>query len=136
MMNRYNKLLLNAIGLDISPNGYIIDQDTFIQLLYKRKRVTYRDSNRYGYNEYIYDPVNNANLCEQLLHYVAQKDEINIISYGVSKTPSGLFQALLQTDNNRFESHEYKSTASAYIDIILQITGNDKSMCRVVEECA
>lgn len=135
-MNQYNRLLLNAIGLDVSPNGYIIDQDTFIQLYYKRKKIVYRNSNRYGFNEYLYDPINNANLCEQLLHYVADKDNINIISYGISKTPSGLLQASVQTDTMRLESYEYKSTASAYIDIILQLTGTDKSMTKVVEECA
>lgn len=135
-MNQYNRLLLNAIGLDVSPNGYIIDQDTFIQLYYKRKKIVYRNSNRYGFNEYLYDPINNANLCEQLLHYVAEKDNINIISYGISKTPSGLLQASVQTDTMRLESYEYKSTASAYIDIILQLTGTDKSMTKVVEECA
>ena len=135
-MNQYNRLLLNAIGLDVSPNAYIIDQDTFIQLYYKRKKIVYRNSNRYGFNEYLYDPINNANLCEQLLHYVADKDNINIISYGISKTPSGLLQASVQTDTMRLESYEYKSTASAYIDIILQLTGTDKSMTKVVEECA
>ena len=128
--------LFTEIGLSISPNQYLYDQDTGIELRFKDKyiKATVHPIPIYsGKNDIIFDPSKNYNLMVSLLGYyidkesnnTEQSDNIGFIAQYIEETPGREKQrVVIKTKRGEIKSQFYFNIYLGYIEIIFILSGN------------
>lgn len=126
-------LLIRDIGLQIRPDGLIVDQDTNMVVSIDGKlllNVTHRGM-YVNKNVYVgFDPVNNPYLMKYLLQMYLYKIDQNSNTYFPSfgnRKDSNNLNIVVTKDNNgiQYESRPFKKLGVAYMDVIFKISGRD-----------
>lgn len=129
--------IMQEIGLDIDDNNHIIDQDTGVALQFKGKQLKYINNKkcRLERNEIPFDPVCDAKLMNNLFAYYINKINaedgryVNIY-YSVQDKNSKKGSIILkeERDNITMQSNSYYNDSLKYMDLILQLNGNDNNL--------
>lgn len=120
--------IMNEIGLDIDDQNRIYDQDTGNIINFNQKALVYNfhyDINP-GFNEILFDPINNRNIMVNLFSYYLKKLEVIENRY---------FMAFYQVENHNHKkaveikanvneiigSNYYANECLGYIELIFKL---------------
>lgn len=124
--------LLGEIGLDVTKDGLVIDQDTSEQIYFNQKalRVVDTPDQKLNRSEVPFDPINDSKLMTRLFsHFNTKLEEDGLpsvsIFYGV-EPPDKDGKASIEakdTENNIYRSKSYMNDSLRTADVLLQIAG-------------
>ena len=129
-----NKIILSAMGYDIDQQGYIIDQDNFQMVKYKKKNLKffYNDSQiipAHHSNDMIFNPLSDRGLAEKLFTTFLSKehDENGLyvkMYYPVQVGNKTIIEVII--DNlGTIQSEQYFNISFSYIELILSMSGSN-----------
>ena len=138
MNNDLTVKLMQEIGLDIDNNKHIVDQDTGSLLQFNGKNLKFVENEE----EFIprgdaaFDPIGNPKLMNHLFSYYTSKihDEdgryVNIY-YPVQDSKDvkkGAIELKEEKENIKLRSENYYNDSLKYMDLILQLNGEDGNL--------
>lgn len=135
-----NEVLLNRlmseIGLDIDETNHIVDQDTGSSLQFNGKNLIFIDNPMQRINkrrnDIPFNPIESPKLMNHLFSYyinkIHEEDGRYINIYYPVQEPGnrkGCIELKEETTNTTIRSNEYSNDCLKYMDLILQLNGND-----------
>lgn len=124
--------LLGEIGLDVTRDGHVIDQDTSEQIYFNQRALKVIDNPEQKLNrsEIPFDPINDSKLMTRLFsHFNSKLEEDGLpsvsIFYGV-EPPDAEGKAVIEakdTENKIYRSKPYMNDSLRTADVLLQIAG-------------
>ncbi len=127
-----NKLFLQEIGLDVTKDGHIIDQDTFNTIQIKKTDTVLKGFGEINKGSIELDPAKNSKHAKILFDYyinkLADNDEIEAFSsYNSYITDEEKAKGIIEcktSDNEVMKSGEYVNESLRYLDTIMQLNGD------------
>lgn len=124
--NDINEYIRRSIGLDITNEGIIRDQDNFQYLHYRNKILSMNNTK----DEILFNPSEDVDLLNELLRYQLYK------LYCIGEISKSIFIEIYHNQNIRImiknrkgkilESNWYNKKSNAYIDIILRLGNTEQ----------
>lgn len=127
-----NKLFLQEVGLDVTEDGHIIDQDTFNTIQIKKTDTVFKGYGNQHRGSIELDPAKNSKHAKILFDYyvnkLADNDEIEAFSsYNSYITDEEKAKGIIECktpDNEIMKSGEYVNESLRYLDTIMQLNGD------------
>lgn len=127
-MQDLKRILMEEIGLAVDNKGNIIDQDTMQPIKFRNKNLKNDMSKGFRHYDVVFNPENNLRQMESLLRYAANKDEIEILTYGVSPNKDGTYTCVVTTNTECLESKKYNNPSLGYVENVLKLYGTDMDL--------
>lgn len=125
------KNIMSAMGYDIDSQGYIIDQDNFQRVKYKKKYLKHYDSQLipvYHTNDIIFNPLSDRGLAEKLFTtFLAKEQEENGLytkMYYPVQVGSKMMVEVIVENSGTIQSEQYTNVSFSYIELILSMSGS------------
>lgn len=127
-----NKLFLQEVGLDVTEDGHIVDQDTFNTIQIKKTDTVFKGYGSQHKGSIELDPAKNSKHAKILFDYyvnkLADNDEIEAFSsYNSYITDEEKAKGIIECktpDNEVIKSGEYVNESLRYLDTIMQLNGD------------
>ena len=127
-----NKLFLQEVGLDVTEDGHIVDQDTFNTIQIKKTDTVFKGYGSQHRGSIELDPAKNSKHAKILFDYyvnkLADNDEIEeFSSYNSYITDEEKAKGIIECkthDNEVMKSGEYVNESLRYLDTIMQLNGD------------
>lgn len=127
-----NKLFLQEVGLDVTDDGHIVDQDTFNTIQIKKTDTVFKGYGEQHKGSIELDPAKNSKHAKILFDYyvnkLADNDEIEAFSsYNSYITDEEKAKGVIEcksSDNEIMKSGEYVNESLRYLDTIMQLNGD------------
>lgn len=128
-----NKLFLQEVGLDVTEDGHIVDQDTFNTIQIKKTDTVFKGYGDQHKGSIELDPAKNSKHAKILFDYyvnkLADNDEIEAFSsYNSYITDEEKAKGIIECktpDNEIMKSGEYVNESLRYLDTIMRLNGDD-----------
>lgn len=137
MQKELTSRLMQEIGLDVDNKNHIIDQDTGNLIQYNGKNLKYtEESQSILRSEMEFNPIENPKLMSHLFSYYTNKIHeedgryVNIY-YSVQDNPNtkkGAIELKEEKENISMKSASYNNDSLKYMDLILQLNGEDSNL--------
>ena len=127
-----NKLFLQEVGLDVTDDGHIVDQDNFNTIQIKKTDTVFKGYGQLHRGSIELDPAKNSKHAKILFDYyvnkLADNDEIEAFSsynsYITNETTAKGIIECKSHDNEIMKSGEYVNESLRYLDTIMQLNGD------------
>lgn len=128
-----NKLFLQEVGLDVTEDGHIVDQDTFNTIQIKKTDTVFKGYGDQHKGSIELDPAKNSKHAKILFDYyvnkLADNDEIEAFSsYNSYITDEEKAKGIIEcksSNNEIMKSGEYVNESLRYLDTIMRLNGDD-----------
>jgi len=128
-----NKLFLQEVGLDVTEDGHIVDQDTFNTIQIKKTDTVFKGYGDQHKGSIELDPAKNSKHAKILFDYYVNKladtDDIEAFSsYNSYITDEEKAKGIIECktpDNEIMKSGEYVNESLRYLDTIMRLNGDD-----------
>lgn len=133
----FSNIVLQEIGLEVTKDNKVVDQDTQTEIKYKGKSIKYSPVDKplfIGRNDIEFNPISNINLMNHLFGYYANKLEqeedrhINMTCFsdtGENEKGVAICYETVNGRSNSLKSKEYYNSSVMLTDLISQINGNN-----------
>lgn len=126
---KFNKLMMEEMGLEVGPRQRLYDQDTGMLVQFDGKDLVAPGSAS-GREAQEFDPYNSTRMMAQMFSYFTDKlvesgeaDEYDVI-YNVDNG-NGKGHIEMKNDNNILISKDYQRDQCKYADLVLRLNGDD-----------
>lgn len=126
--------IMQEIGLELTPDNYVVDQDTGDLITVNGKKLKYcneENGDRIGYTDCVFDPLNNNQLMSQLFYYYTRKltNEARYISVVYSSSQDKMSKGTIscKEDNIEVKSDPYYKDSLKYGSLINKLNGGNDS---------
>lgn len=136
-----NRNLLLALGYDVDGQGFVIDQETFQRVKYKKKNLKFRSpetSVAHHSSDIIMNPFVDKTLAEKFFTtFLAKEQEENGLYikmyYPVAVGDKTIIEAIIE-NSGTIQSEAYKLPSFSFIELILSMSGSYSTQSVYIEQ--